>query len=143
MAGEFEILDDGRVAVVAGDYYLGDPCLLMDDESWQRLLDSAENFQTTAVGSVDGFAVVAFHTEHGDGIVDTQEGELYVESGLIGLVPLGLVKQPGEGTVRVSIEEGETCQKIGSNLYFGQIRCATSPDEDEEDMDEENASPLP
>lgn len=82
--------------VPAGVYFLCDPCYLVPDNLWDSLLNSSGYFETSSKGTVtmDGeeYTVFAFSTAYGDGEYEGSDGKKYdVDSGLIGLVPIGLV----------------------------------------------------
>jgi hypothetical protein len=136
----FKLLEDGRVAVRAGAYYLGDPCrpFADGDPRWDVLGNSCNWFQDSPIGVVDDIQVVAFHTARGDGCYDCDAGEILVDSGLIGLVPASVAEEPPVGMYLVEAAEGEICQVAGSVLWFGDIRIDTNPSDDlEADPDDE------
>ncbi len=134
---DFELREGGKVSIPTGHYHLGDPLSAFpDDAKWDRLLDSCGAFQKSPVGEVDGLQVVAFHTAFGDGTYECEDGEVAVESGLIGLVPASADEEAPTGMLAVEFEHGETCQAVGGTLWFGQLRFETSDPEDDEDEDE-------
>lgn len=133
MENGFRLTESGTVAVPAGKYFLGDPlCAFPDDARWNRLLDSCGVFQASPVGAVDGMQVVAFHTAHGDGSYECEEGEVAVDSGLIGLVPASAARETPAGMIAVEFGDTESCQAVGGTLWFGQIKFETDDSDDED-----------
>lgn len=102
---------EGRVAVPAGRYYLGDPCYPFSNDAagndaWMALLRSCGYFGATAdgtpgpVGTVTvedvTYSVLGFGTQYGDGGYRGSNGFEYpVDAGLIGLLPMALVDALG------------------------------------------------
>jgi hypothetical protein len=81
------------------------------------------------------FPVLAFGTKWGDGSYRGTDGRVYdVDAGLIGLVPVELVKNLAEHTILV-LNKDTLCVNDGSGkLTFGHITIDTDPtDEEEED----------
>jgi hypothetical protein len=83
----------------AGDYYIGDPCYLIDDEDWDGLCKSTNHW---GVGNEiptnfdDGLyqwknrTCFAAFTKYGDGCYGNRSGDAMVgvDSGLIGIIPI-------------------------------------------------------
>lgn len=135
MAEIFKMTESGRVSVPAGRYYLGDPIRPFGDgPKWDRLLESCNVFIGNPIGCVDGIQVVAFHTTHGDGFYECADGEVNVDTGLIGLVPATVASRPPEGMFLMTFDEPTNCHADGGTLWFGHIRFDThDQDEDEEE----------
>ena len=102
------VLDQHRVAVSPGTYFLGDPCYAVPDKGeslyWMAVLESCGYFncrsstplpgEPSPVGNAGGYPVVAFSTAYGDGRYLDQHGHEYpVDAGLIGLTPMALVHE--------------------------------------------------
>jgi hypothetical protein len=127
------------VVVPAGQYVLGDPCYAVPDDDWMPLLESC-NYFNNPIGSVkDGmqkFFVLAFGTKWGDGCYAGSDGKEYpVDAGLLGLVPVELVKDLSEhiGNI-VRFDKDTLCVDDGSGkLKFGHIIIDTDPAEEEEE----------
>lgn len=121
-----------EVRVPAGEYYLGDPCYAVPDEHWMALLESCDYFNDP-VGKVAGHEVLAFHTAHGDGTYQDDDGNKYpVDAGLIGLVPVGLTDETTRGEMEragcsrlVTFSRPVLCRQNNGLLVFGPIEIET------------------
>lgn len=132
MRDSFDLKEGGKVVVHAGHYYIGDPlCAFPDDLRWDGLLSSCDAFQASPVGMVDGVQVVAFHTAHGDGFYECDQGEVAVDSGLIGLVPASVATETPTGMLAVEFTDAGTCEVIGGTLWFGHIKFETDNSDDD------------
>jgi len=128
-----------EVTVPAGQYVIGDPCYAVPDDDWMPLLETC-NYFYNPIGYVLGIEkkhfVLAFGTKWGDGCYRGTDGNEYpVDAGLIGLVPLDLVKNVSEhqGNI-VTFERPTACINDGSGkLRFGHITIDTDPEEDEDE----------
>lgn len=119
----------------AGEYYIGDPCYVIED--WDNYL--GEFWATTNHGArggmfeFDGFTCAAFYTKYGDGQYPFEGVNLPVDSGTIGAIPLVLMTQGSEldGTI-VTFNNAFRCYEADGRLYFGANVINTN-DEEEED----------
>lgn len=108
----------------AGRYFIGDPRYVVDDGTWDKLLDSYfENplpFESIWAVNIDGTPVFGFDTASGCGVFLDSEGHRYpVDSGTIGLVPESLA---------VSHSDRAAIDAFGSFQEFDQpIRCRRTP----------------
>jgi hypothetical protein len=137
-----------EVTVPAGEYFLGDPCYVADDDAWDALLTSSDFFQASPVGTLpSGDQVLGFGTKWGDGGYLDQHGNDYsVDAGLIGLTPITSVsaKYDRETLERlgrfVIFTEPTRCVKDDGLLIFGDYVIDTDPSyfEDEDDDDDED-----
>ena len=84
-----------QVQIEPGDYWLSDPCYVIDDSDWLPWLEAC-NFreEDNLVGKIPGtdLYAVGFRTAWGDGVYDLEKdgevvAELGVDAGLIGFVP--------------------------------------------------------
>ena len=126
-----------EVLVPEGSYVIGDPCYAVPDKDWDGLLQSCNYFESPIGYVKDGvqkFSVLAFGTKWGDGSYRGTDGRVYdVDAGLIGLVPVELVKNLAEHTILV-LNKDTLCVNDGSGkLTFGHITIDTDPSEEEED----------
>ena len=79
------------VRVQPGTYYVGDPCYVVPGEKWDEFC--RQLWGDAAVITIDGLECLAYPTQYGDGVYLGSDGFEYgVDAGLIGLVPLALVK---------------------------------------------------
>lgn len=85
----------------AGDYWVGDPCYFIHEDSWHQWLDAAgtgnRDTPDPLVAAVPGSELVAVgvSTAWGDGTYKDDEGHGYgVDAGLLGAVPAAAVPDP-------------------------------------------------
>jgi hypothetical protein len=126
-----------EVIVPQGSYVIGDPCYAVPDKDWDGLLQSCNYFESPIGYVKDGmqkFPVLGFGTKWGDGSYRGTDGRVYdVDAGLIGLVPVELVKNLAEHTILV-LNKDTLCVNDGSGkLTFGHITIDTDPSEEDED----------
>lgn len=88
------------VELPAGDYWVGDPCYFIHDDSWHDWLEAAGIHRRTMpdplVAPVPGSDLVAVGvgTAWGDGTYQDDEGFSYgVDAGLLGVVPAAAVTE--------------------------------------------------
>jgi hypothetical protein len=83
----------------AGKYYIGDPCYIIPDEDWDRVLKATNFFGIMDVGGTDfddglyhwnGRTCFTYFTKYGDGCYGNKSGTAMVgvDSGTIGIIPL-------------------------------------------------------
>jgi hypothetical protein len=119
----------------AGKYYIGDPCYVFADATWQKLLDDVDDFLDGEIKHVSGFDLWAHSTAWGDGTYADQNGIEYgVDSGSLGAVPIGMVDNVDgleHGTV-MDFPNGLTVEYDNGTFWFGSIVIKTDDaDEDE------------
>lgn len=120
------------VEVPAGSYYLGDPCSALGDASWKQVGKTSNYFYNAPVATINGQRVLGFHTEHGDGLYFDNFGHSFdVDTGLIGLVPEGLIdkhsayrRMPRIGTI-VKFDEPTVCSTDRGVMAFGRYQIDT------------------
>lgn len=124
------------VEVPAGEFFLGDPCYAIPQGLWALLLNGNGCFSTSPVGRVNDHDVLGFSTAWGDGTYRDQFGVEYcVDSGLIGLTPVGLGDQDRDWLrklgrfIEFSVPVVATTDGRGL-LNFGSIRIDTRDDGD-------------
>lgn len=126
---------DKELVLPPGDYYLGDPCYVID-EDWDGFLQ--EFWALNDRGGVfkyKGKTCAAFYTRYGDGqyeVVDGAYGWLPVDAGMIGMIPMSLAGWKAEGAgVTTSITKPAKCWENEGWLHFGDIVVNTSDEEEE------------
>ena len=124
-----------EVIVPAGSYVLGDPCYVVPDDKWDELLLSCDYFQESPIGKVDGYHVLGFSTQFGDGLyMDNTNREYPVDAGLIGLVPLEFAQIEASKffpTHVVTFDKETLCtRKANGVLTFGSYSIDTDPEEE-------------
>lgn len=120
-----------KLLMPAGEYYLGDPCYVLDSE-WETVCAALEgkDIGGPILRSDEGVAI-AFSTAYGDGRYEVKKGyhtiaEVPVDAGLIGLVPVALVKIAPVGLmVRLEFSRDFECTSDGKVLKFGKYEVAT------------------
>jgi hypothetical protein len=131
----------------AGNYYIGDPCFVLSDTSYDAVVcDGGDGFHTNGTHTI-GF----FSTAHGDGCYRGTNGESYgVDAGIIGIVPAELMK-PDMATKEWGVITFENEFKFGwtddATFYVkdevnpaNSFRIPTADDEEDEDEDEDEDS---
>ena len=126
-----------EVIVPKGSYVIGDPCYAVPDKDWIALLETCNYFESPIGYVKDGmqkFPVLAFGTKWGDGCYRGTDGNEYgVDAGLIGLVPVEIVKDLSEHTI-VTFEKPTLCiDDTSGKLKFGHITIDTDPAYEEEE----------
>jgi hypothetical protein len=131
---------EGIVIVPAGRYYLCDPCYAVRDEDWLPWLQAA-NYGASPVDrncilyglTTDGFPVLGFDTEHGDGRWQGSDGLTYgADAGMIGLVPVehNSMAQDKYAYMALNIVEFDRptrCRRTDDGvLIFGKVRINTA-----------------
>lgn len=87
-----------KFTLPAGTYYIGDPCYVFpnkgpDSEKWDELLEQCDYFTNTCYGEIPNIKVWTKHTPFGDGSYGSnyENKQFFVDSGLIGIVPIETV----------------------------------------------------
>ena len=134
-----------NISIPAGEYYFGDPCYAFGhdsecSEAWATLLDSANFFQESMVGSTCGHMVYATRTAYGDGLYDSTEAEFSfgVDSGLIGVIPAALVEKFKDTNSAYALKKFTFYSNFvfhscdldhQGNIKIGSINIFTNPDD--------------
>jgi len=110
----------------AGDYFIGDPCSVLNRKNWKRFTEVTPG----VVHSCNGHNCLSFYTKYGDGIYHDNEGYTYgVDSGTIGIIhvdamdaSIGDVKKGGTGRiVRFPVSFLVRLSKKESVIDFGGV----------------------
>lgn len=119
----------------AGTYYVGDPCYVLSDKDWQKILGD------------DGFSQLKGHeiffagTNSGDGTyLDNLGNEYGVDTGCIGILPVEVclkgrlkdITKRNLGQVHVFDSEFEVYVS-GGNFTFGDIEIITDGSDEEKE----------
>jgi hypothetical protein len=119
-----------------GKYYIGDPCYVFNDSTWDKLLDVTDSFQNDELTEFGGGVVWGYSTAVGDGVyTDQNDNEFSVDSGVLAAIPIDLIENPdGEanGTV-VDAPNGLQVEHDNGTFWFGVICIKTAGDEDEDE----------
>ena len=115
-----------------GQYYIGDPCLVIPDGEWLSFLKSID--QRKGESHYQGWQSAVFGTRYGDGGYLDESGRRYsVESGMIAAVPRDLASNgPQSGWEQfvhlIDSEEPLDCSADDQGrLKFGDITICTGP----------------
>ena len=123
----------------AGEYYIGDPCYVIDNDKWGEFLDPFwDKKPKGGVFDFDGYQCAAFYTKYGDGCYTLEPGyyRIPVDAGMIGAIPMALVVQGGEEDgAFVTFDKPFQCQEWDGQIRFGHYTVETG-DEMDEDEDE-------
>lgn len=128
-----------------GTYYVGDPCYLFD-KSWGDVLNETNFFYWPHNGELKfrGKVVAAGSTAYGDGTYQDGEGrEYWVDSGMIGILPISLEKIDNKFREGKPFKEGgahvikfttDFDVEISDGIFtFGNIVINTKDDPEEEE----------
>lgn len=124
----------------AGKYYIGDPCYVFADATWDRLLiEHEDDLNTGEIVTFENHQLWAHRTAHGDGTYkDQNENEFGVDGGQLGAVPIELIDDPsGEeyGTI-IDAPHGLQVEFSNGTFWIGPIVIIT--DDATEDFDDDN-----
>lgn len=141
---EAVVLDEHRVLMPPGTYWVGDPCYHVPNEDWMRWLEAADyTNQRDLFATLHGKPVLGFGTKYGDGTYRGSNGVTYgVDAGLIGLVPVDLpgVKDDDRLGSQVTFTEPTLCENEDGLMTFGDLVIDTGDwelDDAYDDDDEE------
>jgi len=135
----------------AGTYVICDPCYVIRDSEWDRVLQETEyfNYKSTDRGGVftdseTGLEYAVFSTAYGDGLyVDNMGHKFPVDAGCIGCVPVGMCGAEAEGHLVVERKTPFEVEYNNGTIIFGAIRIDTKGHsgggyyEDQEEEEEE------
>lgn len=102
----------------AGVYIIGDPCYNVEEHNkWAELL--GDDYFDKGFGVLEGETVYAFKTLFGDGTYfDVDSFDYGVDSGLIGIMPLSLVKKVASEERVNEILQAEEFISLGRKVEF-------------------------
>lgn len=119
----------------AGDYYIGDPCYVINDK-WSEFLEVfwAARDLGSATFIFEDVTCAAFNTQHGDGTytLEPRGDTLLVDAGIIAAIPGELVSGGGHGGTFVTFDSPVQCQAVNGVLHFGDFNVNTGWEEEEE-----------
>ncbi len=124
----------------AGKYFIGDPCYVFNDDTWDTLCEKhLDAMSTGEIFEFNGHQVWSHSTAYGDGVYGDQNGAEYgVDAGLLGIVPIALIEDPaGEelGTM-IEFQRSVVVSYENGTFYIGHITIKTGNDDlDFEDSD--------
>ncbi len=82
--------------LVAGTYWITDPCYVYSPSEWDLLVEKIVKSGNPNICEYPGGNVYIWSTAYGDGIYELKgpiEGDLYVDSGTLAIVPDALVRK--------------------------------------------------
>ena len=135
------------MTMIAGRYYVGDLCYVMDDDEWREVCDLTIVNNKMVNGEFnmkDGRRFAMYCTAYGDGVFyDENEREYSVDSGSIGCILAADVKAHDKpydvmnlGNMINFENDFDTASQRGL-IRFGNVRIDTDPPYvDEEEYDE-------
>ena len=134
----------------AGTYFIADPCYIIRDEKYDRLLEETDFFGyrlpdrgNIFIDSVTKLPFAVFSTAYGDGCYRDGFGFKYgVDAGCISCVPVAMVDEHTSAREYVNLVTFDSPFEVGYNdgmITFGDIEIQTKGDYDEyqEDYQEE------
>lgn len=121
----------------AGKYYIGDPCYVVPNNLWGKLIDSTgcfglnlENVENWNDGKFfyRGLPCFVNGTAYGDGVYYDGNGTKYgVDAGLLGIMPVEVCKKSGLKLGRVvEISEPFEVWEDDGIFHFGHVRIDTN-----------------
>lgn len=122
-----------------GKYFLCDPCYVVPDHHWMKLLETADYFSDSEC-IYEGHQIISFSTAYGDGCyLDNFSNQFLVDSGMIGLVPVEFGISHSDNLI-VEFTEPTECFSEDGKLHFGEHIIDTDPEIESEffEGDEEN-----
>jgi len=134
----------------AGTYFISDPCYIIRDEKYDRLLEETHYFGLSLpdrgnifIDSVTKLPFAVFSTAYGDGCYRDESGFEYgVDAGCIACVPVAMVDGLTGARDSINLVTFDSPFEVGYNdglITFGHVNIQTSGgyDEYEEDYQEE------
>ena len=73
-----------------GRYLIVDPCYIFEND-WKKICDEIDNDNNWLVMTINNFNVFMFGTTNGDGEYKVGNGKCLVDSGLLSIIPEGLI----------------------------------------------------
>lgn len=125
-----------------GKYYIGDPCYVISNKNWDKLIEETNHFANEEF-KFKGKTCFAAGTAFGDGTYYDEEGREYcVDSGLIGVIPFEIldINTEGRGGQIVEFEEDFLASVENGTFRFGNITIVTDDSCDNCDDDDEDWS---
>jgi hypothetical protein len=144
----FVNIDKGYyMRLAAGKYYVADPCYVLAEDVYDRLLRETDYFMMNSVDrggvmvdNVSGSYFAVFSTKYGDGSYRDGKGFEYgVDAGCIACIPVDICKERSDNQYINEVEftkDFEVRYEDGL-IVFGDIIINTDPDEYYEDLEEE------
>ena len=133
--------------LAAGKYLIADPCYVLDNEKYDRLLGETDYFMMNSVdrGGVmidkeSGKYFAVFSTKYGDGLYRDGKGFKYgVDAGCIACIPVDICKELLEHQYvnQVTFDRDFEVRYEDGLIVFGDVIINTDPDEYYEDLEEE------
>jgi hypothetical protein len=125
-----------RARLPAGDYFVGDPCYLIPDGSYEEWVESAQAAMVDEdlyVADVAGHQVAACGIVWDSDFTDAEGREYGEDSGLIGAVPVGIAVQDDPDIVglvhRVTFPTDFEVYVSEGALHIGHVTINVYPDE--------------
>lgn len=118
-----------------GKYFIGDPCYVFDNPSWD-LLQELDGFLDGEIVTLQDRQLWAHSTAHGDGTYPDQNGSEYsVDSGMLGAVPIELIEDPSgeEHGTMVDAPNGLIVEYDNGTFWFGAIVIKTDDVDSDDD----------
>jgi hypothetical protein len=111
-----------KVMLPPGEYYIGDPCYVIADDTWTTfcgMLFNRDNYSShNGMFEFDGHKLWCHTTLHGDGCFGDDEGRRYhVDAGLLAMVPLALCKNLSglNGATIIKTTVATTCSAVSND----------------------------
>lgn len=111
----------------SGEYYVGDLCVVMNEEEWSEVCDLLDIRGDGVHELSNGKRIGIFYTEHGDGEYFDQNGNVYgVDSGTIGCILASEIDTPiDDSMVLIDFNYDFDIGESDGTLSFGHIDIET------------------
>lgn len=103
-------------------FYFGDPCYVMSQEDYDELLDQMykNDNESARMGkfTINGHEMIVDDTAYGDGVYSGRNESYGVDAGMLGVIPLELVKKDPTNMGWVCKETGEVKMETDESGWF-------------------------
>lgn len=137
---------DETIKSITG-FYFGDPCYVMSKEDYDELIDQmfVDSIEYGRVGkfTVNGHEFIVDNTAYGDGVYSGWNGSYGVDAGMLGVIPLELVKKDPTNMGWICKNTGEVKMETDESGWFsvsvnGSMVEHVETGEDEDKIDSED-----
>lgn len=123
-----------------GNYFIGDPEAVFQEETYESLLEATHNFETGDIETLNGTQIWGHATSFGAGTFEDQNGVEYeTESGIIAAIPIELIDLPAgeEKGLIIECPKGMVVEFNNGTFWLGPVCIKTNSDLDMDFDDDE------
>ncbi len=108
-----------------GKYYIGDPCYIFNDVTWDEVLNDTKNFKNI-ICEFRGEKIFVGESYFGDGIYHDNTDRIYaIDSGTLGIIPAILIEKEARWGYVIDFKKDFQVKYSKGNFYFGDIKIKT------------------